>query len=129
MKTLYLGIKYYADTSNRPRIEAITDRLLSLGYQTTCIARDIERWGAVQLSPQALMDVSFREIERSDLVVLEMSEKGVGLGIEAGYAYAHGIPIVVLIEAGREVSTTLAGIAAHIITYEAYEDIHLPTLC
>jgi nucleoside 2-deoxyribosyltransferase len=74
------------------------------------------------------MDVSFREIDRSDLVVLEMSEKGVGLGIEAGYAHARDIPIIVLIKAGREVSTTLAGIAAHIIAYEAYEDIRIPAL-
>jgi len=34
------------------------------------------------------MRVTFAEIDRSDLAILEMSEKGVGLGIEAGYVIA-----------------------------------------
>lgn len=125
MTTIYVGIKYHADGRNRPAIEAICDRLAALGYETRCIVRDVERWGAVHLAPAALMDVSFREIDRSDGVVLEMSEKGVGLGIEAGYAYARDIPVVVLIPPGKEVSTTLAGIASRIVTYEAYDEIQL----
>ena len=61
------------------------------------IARDVECQGEKELPAAELTKVSFEEIEKSDIVVLEMSEKGVGLGIEAGYAHTCGKPIIVLI--------------------------------
>ena len=115
--TIYLGIKYYADQSNRPLIEAITRRLQRYSWSTICIARDLEQWGQKSFTPEALMQQTFQIIEQSDIVVLEMSEKGVGLGIEAGYAYASGKPIVVLLAEDRPLSTTLSGIASHVIRY------------
>ena len=57
-------------------------------------------------------------IRTCDLVVVETREKGVSLGIEAGYAHAYRIPVVVLHQAGSEVSTTLRGIADAQIPYE-----------
>lgn len=32
------------------------------------------------------MEISFKKIETSDFIVIDLSEKCVGLGIEAGYA-------------------------------------------
>lgn len=115
--TIYLGIKYYADQSNRPLIEALTRRLQSYNWSTICIARDLEQWGQKSLTPQALMRQTFQIIDQSDIVVLEMSEKGVGLGIEAGYAHASRKPIVVLLAEDRPLSTTLSGIASDVIRY------------
>ncbi|HEX9925880.1 MAG TPA: hypothetical protein VGD99_24705 [Anaerolineae bacterium] len=43
---------------------------------------------------------SFVEIDSSEVVVIELSAKGVGLGIEAGYAYARRIPIVTIARTG-----------------------------
>ncbi len=69
-------------------------------------------------TPDELMAASFSLIDDVDIVVIELSEKGVGLGIEAGYAFARSIPIVVLHRAGTDVSATLAGIAAAIHSYD-----------
>ena len=46
------------------------------------------------------MQRTFSEIDLSHLIVIDLTEKGVGLGIEAGYAYAKGIPIAVIAKKG-----------------------------
>lgn len=113
----YLGIKYYKDHRNGHVIDLLSSTLLDLDVQTVCIARDIEKWGKVELQPQELMRASFEQIGLSDFVILEMTEKGVGLGIEAGYAAAIGKPLIVLTKNKKTVSNTLLGIADAVIQY------------
>lgn len=124
-KQAYIGIKYYEDNRNMDEIQAISERLEDAGYKAICIARDVEKWGKVPLNPQELMERTFLEIDRSNIVVLEMSEKGVGLGIEAGYAYAKGIPIMVLIKEGQKLSNTMRGIADRVIIYRDMHQIDI----
>ena len=50
-------------------------------------------------------------------------EKGVGLGIEIGYAYAKGIPIIVIAKRGSEISSTLQGIARETFFYDRPEEL------
>lgn len=84
---------------------------------SACVTRDLERWGEVQFDAVDLMEPTFALIEASDVAPIELSEKGVGLGIEAGYAFARGVPIVVLHETGRHVSTTMRGVAGAVLEY------------
>jgi 2'-deoxynucleoside 5'-phosphate N-hydrolase len=121
----YLGAKYYDDNSNRRDIELLSHVLKRNGIDTVCVARNIGQWGKTQLTPTELMQRTFHEIELADIVVLEMSEKGVGLGIEAGYAYAKGKPIIVLIQREKELSATIQGVANKVISYERIEEIDL----
>jgi len=113
----YLAIKYHSDHRNRSLIEAISDTLTHHGCKTYCVVRDLEQWGEKRFSAQDLMKQSFAAIDTCDFVLVELSEKGVGLGIEAGYAYAKGKPIVTLAREGFDISTTLAGISAHTMSY------------
>ena len=115
---IYLAIKFHEDLSNKKLIENISESLEKSGFNTTVMARDYEKWGEKKFSPKDLMDLSFKITEESDLLLVEFSEKGVGLGIEAGYAFAKGIPIVVIAKKGSEISNTMAGIAKKIIFYE-----------
>jgi 2'-deoxynucleoside 5'-phosphate N-hydrolase len=62
-------------------------------------------------------------IRSSDVLLLEFSEKGVGLGIEAGFAHASGKRIVVIAKTGSEISDTLAGISSEIHFYDAETDL------
>lgn len=126
MKKAYFGIKFYEDHSNRAEIESITAVLNNAGIQTVCIASDVEKWGTVKLSLQELMEITFAEIDQADMVILEMSEKGVGLGIEAGYTVAKKKPLIVLIKEGCELSGTMEGIADEIIFYDETENIVIP---
>jgi nucleoside 2-deoxyribosyltransferase len=119
----YLAIKYHPDNANRPRIEGISDALESCGFETVCIARDVERWGQVQLDPAELMDRSFAEIDGCDVLVVDVSEKGVGVGIEAGYAYARRIPILTIAAQGADMPTTLQGISQKIGWYRQFDEL------
>ncbi len=123
MKRAYFGIKFHQNNSNKSDIEAIVSVLRRADIQTVCMASDIEKWGAVRLSLQELMAKTFAEIDNSQLVILEVSEKGVGLGIEAGYAVAKGKQLVVLIKEGYELSGTMQGIANLVIFYNDPEEI------
>jgi 2'-deoxynucleoside 5'-phosphate N-hydrolase len=77
----------------------------------------------VQLEPEDLMRRTLQAIDVSDVVLLEFSEKGVGLGIEAGYAYAKGEPVVVVAKQGADISTTLRGISQKILFYSSREEL------
>ncbi len=119
----YLAIKFYADGQNRDVIEGITAVLAQQGIETICVVRDLEKWGKIHYSPDVLMQKSFHEIDHSDMVIVELSEKGVGLGIEAGYAYAKGIPIITIARIGSDISETLRGISQDIFFYESYTQL------
>lgn len=123
MKQAYLGIKFYADQRNRPLIEMITTALIKTGWTTQVIVRDLEEWGAVQFEPQALMARTFAVIEASDIAIIDLTEKGVGLGIEAGYAFAKGIPIITIAREGADISTTLRGISQEVCLYRNESDL------
>ena len=123
MKQAYLGIKFYADQRNRSLIEMITDALKEAGWTTHVIVRDLEQWGAVQFEPQTLMARTFAVIEASDIAIIDLTEKGVGLGIEAGYAFAKGIPVITIAREGSDISTTLRGISQEVCLYRNEHDL------
>jgi nucleoside 2-deoxyribosyltransferase len=120
----YLGIKFHHDNRNRTIIDAITQALGECGFETVCIRRDVEQWGAMTLSPRELMTATFDAIRASELVVIDLTEKGVGLGIEAGYAYAHSIPVFTIAQEGTEVSPTLEGISTAVGFYQSPQELH-----
>jgi nucleoside 2-deoxyribosyltransferase len=114
---IYFAIKYHSDHQNRPKIEYVSNVLENLGCRVTCITRDIENWGQESFCPEVLMKMTFEIIDSSDLVLIDLTEKGVGLGIEAGYAFSKSKPIITISEK-QEISTTLNGISNRCLVYE-----------
>jgi 2'-deoxynucleoside 5'-phosphate N-hydrolase len=123
MMKAYLGIKFHPDDRNRETIERLSQTLASCGFETLCVRRDLERWGAVAMSPQQLMTRTFEAIRACHLAVIDLTEKGVGLGIEAGYAYAQMIPVITVAREGSDISDTLRGISQGIFFYRAPADL------
>jgi nucleoside 2-deoxyribosyltransferase len=119
----YLAIKYHKDFKNKEMIDRISSILELNGYSVACIVKDEIEGRLICNSPQELMQLTFEMIKSSNLVVIELTEKGVGLGIEAGYAFAQGIPIVTVAKIGSDISETLEGISIDIIQYEGYEEL------
>ncbi len=122
MKKAYFGVKFHSDHRNKGKIELISSIMENLGYKTICITRDVEKWGQVGLSPNELMLETFKIIESSDIVIIDLSEKGVGLGIEAGYAYSRQVPIVTIAEK-QQISKTLLGISHDHFVYDGESDL------
>ncbi|TCK98051.1 hypothetical protein EDC19_0466 [Natranaerovirga hydrolytica] len=119
----YLGIKFHNDLSNKDLIERICSIAEQQKHQIICDHRDLEEWGEISFSLKELMIKTFEFIENSDAVIIEFSESGVGLGIEAGFAVAKNIPVYVLLPKGRELSPTMQGICKKCFEYETDEDI------
>ena len=70
-----------------------------------------------------LMDESLKKIDESDYVIVELSNKSVGIGIEAGYAKAKNKPIIYLHKKGSDMKQAMNGISDIVITYEDIEDL------
>lgn len=123
MKHAYLAIKFHPNHKNKKLIEELSKNIELTGYKTTVMVRDFEEWGKISFTAKQLMSLTFKEISKSDILIIEFSEKGVGLGIEAGYAFAKKIPIIVIAKEGSDISNTLKGIASKIIFYITPKDI------
>lgn len=121
----YIGIKYHEDYRNKIIVDKISSILEKNGYETICIVRDINIEQQYGYNPYDLMKLTFEKIDRCDLVIIDLTEKGVGLGIEAGYAYAKGIPIITIAKSGSDISETLDGISKNILFYNNIEDLEI----
>lgn len=120
---IYLGIKYHPDHRNKEFVDALQVAFSNSGHEMFCVARDLEQWGKNSFSPSVLMQKTFDAINAADIVLIDLSEKGVGLGIEAGYAHAKGKQLVTILQNNSDLSTTLAGISKTILRYENSEDL------
>ncbi|HLC32317.1 MAG TPA: nucleoside 2-deoxyribosyltransferase [Candidatus Nanoarchaeia archaeon] len=118
----YLAIKFSGE-KNRNLIEEICSALQKAKINTTVMVRDYEQWGKKSFSLQELMKLTFSCIDKANILIVELSEKGVGLGIEAGYAHARNKPIIVIAKTGSDISKTLQGIAQEIIFYNNPADL------
>ena len=120
----YIAIKYHPDGRNRTKIEMLSEVLAEQGWASVCVFRDLENWGRIHFDPNELMRKSFEFIDSSDLIVIDLTEKGVGIGIEAGYAFARNVQIVTVAEEGADISTTLKGISNSVFHYRNRNDLN-----
>lgn len=121
---VYIGIKYHEDYRNKSIVDRLSSVLEKMGHETICIIRDIEKEGQASYNSDELMKITFSEIDACDLVIIDLTEEGVGLGIEAGYAFAKGIPIITVAKDGSDISNTLVGISKRVIFYNDIEEIN-----
>lgn len=70
-----------------------------------------------------MMQKAMEDIEKSAILIAEVSEKGIGIGIEVGYAKARNIPVIYVRNSRSEHSTTVSGIADFKIIYENEIDL------
>ena len=89
------------------------------------MARDVEKYGEATLpkGKKLMIDYAFPAMKASDMIIIEFSEKGVGLGIGAGYCYANNVPIYVIAKTGSDISLTMENLATKVIFYNDYNDI------
>lgn len=120
MKKAFMSLKFHDGEEDKKKIDDLTDALLKAGIQNVVMARDVEKYGAAQLpeGSKLMVDYAFPEMEKCDMLIVEFSEKGVGLGIGAGYAYKAGLPIYVIAKTGSDISLTMSNLATEVIFYD-----------
>lgn len=118
----FLAVKYHG-ARDRTIVERLTQTLESVGLSVVCFVRDFENYGENKFPASEMMCLAFSLIDKSDIVIVELSEKGVGLGIEAGYAYAKGKQVITIAKKGSDISETLRGISKHVILYNSDKEL------
>ena len=120
MKTAYFGIS----KSNRVHFDKEIDQL-----KKCLIKHDIDllvfvdKYGFKIGEEKEMMSIAFKEIDKSDFLIVELSKKAIGVGIEVGYAFAKRKPIIYIKRKNAKHSTTVDGCSDFIIEYE--NEMHL----
>lgn len=115
-KKVYVAIKYHSNHSNSVRIRQIMEAIAEGECHAVCLALEEVECGSEDWCHD-LMRRAFAAIDTCTVVIIDATEKGVGIGIEAGYAYAQDIPIITIAEKGSQISDTLCGISTVVGTY------------
>lgn len=109
----------FKSDENKADIEKLCGIARKAGFDEFCFIRDIEKYQrGVFSSAHELMARAREELLRCDALLIDLSDNpGGGRVIEAGIAFGHGKPVIVIAKRG------MTGIATLVIEYENIEDI------
>lgn len=114
-RTAYLSIGFQSRKALEPEIQAIR-QILAQHKTSLFIFTDHFHFSPEQ--EKEMMNQAFSAIRNADLLIAEVSEKAIGVGVETGYAKALKMPVIYLRNSIAEHSTTAAGTADYIIIYQ-----------
>ena len=125
MKKAFMSLKFHDGEEDKKKIDDLTNALSLAGIENVVMARDVEKYGKAVLpeGTKLMPDYAFPTMKKCDMLIVEFSEKGVGLGISAGYAYAIGLPIYVIAKTGSDISLTMKNLAKEIIFYDNINEL------
>lgn len=120
MKKAFMSLKFHEGPDDKKKVDDLTDALLKAGIENVVMVRDVEKYGEVTLpeGKKLMIDYAFPAMRECDMLIVEFSEKGVGLGIGAGFAYAIGLPIYVIAKTGSDISLTMQNLAKDVFFYD-----------
>lgn len=115
MKTAYFGIS----KSNRIYFENEIEQLKKcLAKYDIDLLVFVDKYNFKTGQEKELMATTFKEIDSSEFLIVELTKKAIGVGIEVGYAFANGKPIIYIKRKNAKHSTTVDGCSDFIIEYE-----------
>src|SRR3989344_4090416 len=102
---------------NKKELEYLEECLDRLGYKHFLAVKHLDDFGRKPISYNIFMKRALENIKKSDACLIYLSDKGMGIGIEAGMAKALNKKVIVLVPKERKVSMSLEGIADKIIKF------------
>ena len=114
MMQAYISISFSKRNLLSAELEAITGALSQLHIDSFIF---VDNYTFAPTQEQEMMRQAFADIEKSDFLIAETSDKGIGIGIEVGYAKAKGKPVIYLRHITAEHSTTVSGASDYQIIY------------
>jgi 2'-deoxynucleoside 5'-phosphate N-hydrolase len=116
----YISISYHKRQSLNTALTAIVTVLDELSIEPFVF---VDHYKFDTTQEEEMMRAAITELAGCELLIAETSHKGIGIGIEAGYAKALQKPIVYIRHKEAEHSTTLSGIADYRIIYKSADDL------
>ena len=114
--TAYIAISFGQRHQLDHQLTTIVEVLRKFNIQTHVF---VDRYHFDSTQEQEMMQQVMTDINNCDILLAETTHKGIGIGIEAGYAKAQNKPVVYLRQHTAEHSTTLSGISDYQIIYES----------
>ncbi len=120
MKKAYLSISFQNRKNLQPEITAIQNSLVAYNIQLFIF---VDNYHFTKEQEKEMMQQAFADINSSEFLIAEVSEKAIGVGIEIGYAVAAKKPVIYLRNEMAEHSTTASGAASQMIIYRNMSDL------
>jgi nucleoside 2-deoxyribosyltransferase len=113
----------FQEGKNKQEIEHLCALVKSAGFEDFCFVRDVENYQKIFDDPAELMKRTKEEIEKSDYLLIDMTDKPTGRAIEAGMAYALGKKVIVIMKQGTQIKSVTKGISTMVIEYNKIDEI------
>ncbi|MES2112409.1 MAG: nucleoside 2-deoxyribosyltransferase [Bacteroidota bacterium] len=120
MKKIFLAISFNNRSKFNDEIITIEDVIKECGYEPMTF---VNNYSFLKNEEKAMMLMACREIQESEILIAEVSNKVIGVGIEIGYACALNKPVIYLQNDTAEYSLTVGGMAQDHIIYSSVEDL------
>ncbi|WP_025124747.1 nucleoside 2-deoxyribosyltransferase [Myroides odoratimimus] len=120
MKQIYISCSFSMQNELREATDRMKQEISTMGYQPFVF---IEQYAFDITQEKEMMIQAMKDIDESCCLFAETTDKGIGIGIEAGYAKAQGKPVVYLRQTDASHSTTMSGMADYHILYDDIEDL------
>lgn len=114
MKKAYFSISFKDRKALEPEVKTISASLKEHGIEPIIFVDDYVFQADQE---KEMMRLACRDIENSDLLVTELSNKAIGVGIEVGYAAALKKPIIYIKNKEAKYSKTVGGLSTIVIEY------------
>jgi len=116
----YIAISYSKRKVLQAELNAIIEALQASSITSFVF---VDAYSFSSSEEKQMMEQAFKEIEKAGLLIAEVSDKAIGIGVEVGYAKAKNKPVIYLRNANAEYSTTIAGACDHKIVYKDPEEL------
>jgi nucleoside 2-deoxyribosyltransferase len=116
----YISLSFDKRSSLSQVVTVINDCLDSFNITSLVF---VDKYKFTVEQEKEMMATALQEIDSCDFLIAETSVKGIGIGVEAGYAKANHKPIIYLRHQQASHSTTVAGISDYQVIYTDSTDL------
>ncbi len=120
MKKAYIGISFKKRKELSVEITTLREVLLEHNLKPLVF---VDEYVFSSDQEKEMMAQAAKDISESSLMIAELTEKAIGVGLEVGYAAALKIPILYLKHESAEYSKTVGGLSDSVISYKDTNDL------
>jgi nucleoside 2-deoxyribosyltransferase len=120
--TAYISVSFNKRKSVDQELSAIINTLNKFRIESFIFV-DNHKFDPTQ--ERQMMKQAMTDIDRCDLLIAETSDKGIGIGVEVGYAKAKNKPVIYIRRKDAEHSKTVSGISDFQIVYDDTADLQI----
>jgi nucleoside 2-deoxyribosyltransferase len=120
MKKVYIGISFKKSKELSEVLTTLKEVLLEYDMEPLVF---VDEYVFSSGQEKEMMAQATKDISESSLMIAELTEKAIGVGLEVGYAAALKIPVLYLKHESAEYSKTVGGLSDSVISYKDSADL------